>query len=261
MISEKNTFLFDRIIFGPIQSRRLGNSLGINLLPATSKLCNMDCIYCECGMTVPNHKRMEFPSADDVLSSLRSTLSDFQLRGIMPDSLTFAGNGEPTMHPDFPEIIRETIRIRDSICPGAKVAVLTNSMLLHKPEVREALLLADLRIFKLDAGTDEMFQRINQPHSSRKLKELVASLKKFNGNLIIQSLFVRGLVSNEPLDNSADCHVSGWINCLAEIRPRLVMIYTIDRATPEKDLLKVSRERMQEIASRVNTIGIETTVY
>ena len=247
-----STFLFDQTIFGPVISRRLGISLGINLLPNDSKLCSFDCIYCECGWN-PEKGTVKaiLPTRLEVKTQLREKLTAMKSAGELPDVITFAGNGEPTMHPDFAGIINDTIFIRNELCPGAKIAVLSNSTMLHKPKVVEALKKVDDNILKLDSGITATIKLLDQPVGRFNLPTVVENLKKFDGQLIMQSMFIRGKFKEATIDNTTEAELTAWIALLQQIRPKLVMIYTIARDTPANDLRKVSEEELDTIAARV----------
>ncbi|HEY3388151.1 MAG TPA: radical SAM protein [Prolixibacteraceae bacterium] len=257
-----STFLFDQTIFGPINSRRLGISLGINLLPNDSKLCSFDCIYCECGWN-PEKGTVKaiLPTRTVVKNMLGAKLSEMKSAGEVPDVITFAGNGEPTMHPDFAAIIDDTLLLRDELCPGARIAVLSNSTMLHKPKVVEALKKIDDNILKLDSGLIETIKILDQPVGRFDLQKVVSNIKQFDGQLIIQTMFIRGNFKGEAIDNTTEKELKAWIEILLQIRPRLVMIYTIARDTPANDLQKVSTDEMETIAVRVrNETGLEVQV-
>lgn len=255
------TFLFDKIIFGPVRSRRLGLSLGINLLPVDSKLCNFNCIYCECGWTgTKGNKTTRFHSRDDVRKRLEEVLIQLKEEKVYPDVITFAGNGEPTMHPEFMKIIDDTIKLRNVYLPMAKVVVLTNASMLDRKSVVDALKKADLRILKLDAGTEELFQKINQPHSKKSLNWVVDHLQYFKGNLIVQSMFLKGMCNGEFIDNTTETNINAWLTLIERIKPKQVMVYSIDRATAEKGLEKIPKEFLNELAIRVRKLGIDATV-
>jgi wyosine [tRNA(Phe)-imidazoG37] synthetase (radical SAM superfamily) len=247
-----STFLFDQTVFGPVISRRLGISLGINLLPNDSKLCSFDCIYCECGWN-PEKGTVKaiLPTRNDVKRMLREKLSLMKNEGELPDVITFAGNGEPTMHPDFASIIDDTLLIRNEICPLARIAVLSNSTMLHKPKVVEALGKVDDNILKLDSGIPETIQLLDQPVGRFDLQRVVSNIKKFDGHLIIQTMFIRGNYNGATVDNTTETEQTAWIALLQQIRPGLVMIYTIARDTPANDLRKVPEEELEIIAERV----------
>ncbi len=255
------TFLFDKVIFGPVKSRRLGVSLGINLLPNDSKLCNFNCIYCECGWTEKKGSfAKSFHSREEVNKNLDMALFQLKCKNISLDAITFAGNGEPTMHPHFAEIVDDTIQARNKYFPNTKVAVLTNAAMLSKTQTVNALKKVELRILKLDAGTEELFQAINQPNSKRTLNWIVEHLRYFEHDFIIQSMFLKGSHDGIFIDNTADENVGNWLKILKAIRPKKVMLYSIDRATAEGGLQKASEEVLQGIAAKVRALGIETMV-
>lgn len=256
------TFLFDKIIFGPVKSRRLGVSLGINLLPGRKKVCNFNCIYCECGWSPSVEKEGGYlPSREEVSEALASRLQEMKVRGERPDVITFAGNGEPTLHPDFSAIIYDSIMIRNKYFPDAKIAVLSNSTTITNPSIKEALLKVDMNILKLDSAFDLTVRLHNQPRVNVNIEELIENLRKFNGKLIIQTLFIRGRYNGKKIDNTTPDEINAWLKALEKIRPSEVMIYTISRDTPEGGLLmKVPVEELNHIASRVEKLGIQTQV-
>jgi wyosine [tRNA(Phe)-imidazoG37] synthetase (radical SAM superfamily) len=256
-----STFLFDQIIFGPVKSRRLGISLGVNLLPTDSKVCSFDCIYCECGWNPrTREKKAVLPSREEVVQKMEEKLTEMMRDHELPDVITFAGNGEPTLHPEFEGIIEDTIRLRNKLAPKARIAVLSNATMLHKPAVIRALLLVDDNIQKLDSGKEETIQRIDCPNSNFKLKEVVENLKLFQGKVIIQTMFIQGNYQKERIDNTTEEEIEAWLNLIIEISPSQVMIYTIDRDTPASGIEKVSLENLTRIAERVRKIGIEVQV-
>ncbi len=255
------TILFDQIVFGPVKSRRLGVSLGINLLPVDGKICSFDCVYCECGLNAI-HKGERLPKMDEVVKALRSKLEQMKEDKLAPDVITFAGNGEPTLHPDFAHIIDQTIQLRNEFFPNARVSVLSNATQLEKPEVFQALLSVDQAILKLDTAFDETARILNRPLSRQyTIRRLVENLKAFNGKLIIQTLFIRGEYLGEPFDNTSEQEVTAWIELLQEINPESVMIYAIDREPAVKSVVKVSVKELREIAQRVtNETGLLVSV-
>jgi wyosine [tRNA(Phe)-imidazoG37] synthetase (radical SAM superfamily) len=256
------SFLFHEVVFGPVQSRRLGVSLGINLLPSDRKFCTFDCIYCECGWTQESLEGEKgLPSRELVRERLEEKLREMSAKEQAPDAITFAGNGEPTIHPLFPEIMDDVISLRDAWFPEARVTVLSNSSTLHKPAVFHALKRDGNSILKLDAGTEEMFRLINNPGPGITLHSIVEKLKEFEGNLIIQALFLRGTVDGKVADNTRDPEFSHWLRLIGEIRPKYVMIYPIDRATPNNTIEKVSFSELKEISRRVESIGIKAQVF
>lgn len=256
-----STILFDKIVFGPVHSRRLGISLGMNLLPTDGKLCSFNCIYCECGLNEERRTRSKLPARADVKLALEQKLAAMQAEGIAPDVITFAGNGEPTMHPEFAGIIEDTITTRNRFFPSAKIAVLSNSTMLHKEDVFEALNKVEDNILKLDSVLDRRIRQLNVPNSPAfTFDRLLEQLGRFRGNLIIQTMFLKGEIDGISVDNTTDIEISGWIKALKEIRPKQVMIYTIDRETPVKELQKVSKEALDRIAERARKEGFDITV-
>ena len=251
---------FDDIVFGPIFSRRLGSSLGVNILPSKGKLCNFDCVYCECGWNADHVGRKRFNSREDVRTMLREVLTRMVAEGTPPDVITFAGNGEPTMHPDFEGVIDDTLALRDELCPTAKVSVLSNATQIHREDVRRALLRVDNNILKLDSAFDATVQLINKPQGAYTVARTVELLKKFEGKLIIQTMFLRGEYAGQAIDNTADKEVEAWLKLVEEIAPRQVMVYSLDRDTPCQTLEKVSKEELMAIAERVRALGIECSV-
>ena len=254
------TALYNNIIFGPIRSRRLGLSLGVNLLPIDSKLCSFDCIYCECGWNDDYIARRRFNKREDVQAMLREVLSQMVKDGTPPDVITFAGNGEPTMHPDFEGVIDDTIALRDELCPSAKVSVLSNATQIHREDVRRALNRVDNNILKLDSAFDSTIQLVNKPQGSQSVERTVELLKLFEGNLIIQTMFLRGEYAGKSIDNTCEEEVKAWLRLIEQIAPRQVMVYSLDRDTPCKTLEKVSREELLLIASQVESLGIPCSV-
>jgi len=256
------TFLFDRVVFGPVHSRRLGVSLGINLLPTGYKHCSFNCIYCECGWTkIVDNDKVEFPPSALIREFLEKKLQEMKADNELPDAISFAGNGEPTLHPDFAEIIDITIELRNKYAPKSKIAVLSNASMLHLPAVVSALKKIDQNILKLDAGTEETFRKINKPVADISLDTVVKNLKQFKSNLIIQTLFVRGEFNGEIIDNTTDEEVSAWLKYIKELNPELVMIYPIARATPVRGLEKTDIKELEVIAEKVRGIGVKAEVY
>ncbi len=250
------TALFEDIIFGPIRSRRLGLSLGVNLLPEHAKICNFDCIYCECGS---NSERKgsasdrRFASTERVKEALRERLGEMVRRGELPDVITFAGNGEPTLHPEFEEIIDFTIEIRNELSPNAKISVLSNATNLKRESVVRALCRVDNNILKLDSAIQRTAERMNRPAAGYSVEEVIEAMQRFEGRCIVQTMFLRGECDGEPLDNTSKEEVRAWAEAVERIAPQQVMIYSIDRDTPCQTLEKVSREEMQEIAKSITT--------
>ena len=254
------TSLYDNIIFGPIRSRRLGLSLGVNLLPIDSKLCSFDCIYCECGWNDEHPGKRRFNAHEDVSAMLATTLQKMVADGTPPDVITFAGNGEPTLHPDFEQIIDETIALRDKYCPEAKVSVLSNATQIHRDDVRRALLRVDNNILKLDSAFDATVELINKPQGNYTVARTVELLKAFEGKLIVQTMFLRGEYLSQRVDNTTDEEVEAWLKLVAEIKPKQVMVYSLDRDTPCQTLEKVEKDELRKIAERVEALGIPCSV-
>ncbi|MDE6862600.1 MAG: radical SAM protein, partial [Alistipes sp.] len=239
------TSLYNDIIFGPVRSRRLGISLGVNLLPVESKLCSFDCIYCECGWNADHPGMRRFNSRDDVRQMLRSTLTRMVADAAPPDVITFAGNGEPTLHPEFEQIIDDTLALRDELCPSAKVSVLSNATQIGRESVRRALLRVDNNILKLDSAFDRTVQLVDRPQGSYTVADTVEKLKLFDGRLIIQTMFLRGEIDSQRIDNTTEEEIAAWLRLIADIAPQKVMVYSLDRDTPCKTLERVSREELE----------------
>lgn len=256
------TFLFDTTVFGPVKSRRLGVSLGINLLPTDSKFCTFDCIYCECGWNPDlKHHKPILPSREIVYKSLEEKLEQMVAQHELPDVITFAGNGEPTLHPEFAGIIEDTLKLRNRITPRARIAVLSNSSMIFKPEIVEALHKVDDAILKLDSGIPETLKMINKPVGYFSFNRVVENLISFHGDLIIQTLFARGEHGGKKFDNTTDAEIDAWLAILRKIKPKKVMIYTIDRDTPIETIEKIGVETMNRIAERVlRELGFEVEV-
>lgn len=256
------SILFHDIVFGPVNSRRLGVSLGINLLPVESKFCTFNCIYCECGWSHENSDAgRSLPSRELVRERLEEKLRAMKESGAHPDAITFAGNGEPTIHPLFPEILDDAIELKDKYFPEAKVSVLSNASTLDKPAVFNALKKTGNSILKLDAGTEEMFRLINGPRSGITLHAIISKLIEFKGELIIQTLFLRGMMDGRKIDNTAEPEISRWLGHIRAIDPKYVMIYPIDRETPLQTLEKIPFAELVRIAERVEKTGIKAQVY
>jgi wyosine [tRNA(Phe)-imidazoG37] synthetase (radical SAM superfamily) len=257
-----STFLFRDTIFGPVHSRRLGSSLGINLLSNHYKQCTFNCIYCECGWTdTEKSERKTFLSCSEISEHMENKLSILAEQNVSIDNITFAGNGEPTIHPEFPVIIDETIRLRNKYYPESKISVLSNATMLHNIAVIEALKKIENNIQKLDCGSETTFQKMNKPLTKITLNDIINQLCKFTENLTIQTMFLKGEYSGQIIDNTTDEEVKLWLEHLKKIRPALVMIYPIARATPTSNLVKLKAEELQLIAKKVEKTGIKIQVY
>ncbi len=247
-------------LFGPVESRRYGVSLGVNLLPGHYKICSFDCPYCECGPTdritsaeIP--KRL-FPNGGDVVAALRNRLEQDRDSNRTIDAITLAGNGEPTLHPDFGQIMEAMGRVRDAWVPSARIIVLTNGTTLDRDPVREGLMVADERIIKVDAATDEMMARMNCPVGRQRIQDLIEGLDRLP-TFFTQTMFVDGVVNNAD-----DAHVAQWILLMGAIRPAQAQIYSTDRLPADTRVRPVSRERLDRIASRlIDSAGVPVTVY
>ena len=247
-----STIIYPSPIFGPVHSRRLGVSLGINLLPADGKVCTFDCIYCECGFNSDHRPTLPLPTRAQVRQALEARLQDMQQNGPTPDVLTFAGNGEPTVNPDFPDIIDDTLRLRDKYFPKAKVSVLSNSTMILRPAVFEALKRVDNNILKLDTVDMAFISHIDRPTGHYDLQAIVEQMKRFEGHCIVQSIFFHGPL----IDNTYDSYVNPWLQTVKDIAPQEVMVYTIDRETPDPSLTKATHAELDAIAERVRHAGL-----
>lgn len=254
------TILFPSPIFGPVSSRRLGVSLGVNLLPEDGKLCTFDCIYCECGYNDERKPSSKIPTRSAVAEELERTLQQMQNEGRGPDVITFAGNGEPTMHPDFPGIIDDTLALRDHYFPTAKVSVLSNATYSHRPAIKAALLRVDNNILKLDTVSPEFINIVDRPVARYDVEKMIERLAAFEGKVQVQTMFLTGEYGGQALDNTTEAYVQSWLDALVRIRPEQVYIYTIDRDTPAKGLQKARPEVLNAIGQRVEALGFACSV-
>lgn len=237
------TILFREAVFGPVFSRRLGYSLGINLLPGVSKICSFNCIYCECGWNT-NNVPADFPQANQVIDSLEKKLLLLKNTHGNLDAITFAGNGEPTLHPQFPEITEQVISLRDKIFPGIRVVLLTNSSTLFNKRINEAISKIDLRVLKLDTAIEKTFFILNNPPHGFSFSEYVRNLKAVDFKFVVQTLFVRGKSGYNQVDNTTPEELEKLLEFYLEVKPEYVMVYTIDRPAPVKGLEKISPEEL-----------------
>lgn len=255
------TIIYTSPIFGPVRSRRFGISLGINLMPGDGKICTFDCIYCECGLNKDFRPKQKRPAREEVKAALEAQLKKMSAAGELPDVLTFAGNGEPTAHPDFQGIIDDTVELRDKYCPECSINVLSNATMLHKEEVRNALLKVDRNCQKLDTVNTEYIFRLDRPQSpSYSAEKIVEQLCLFEGKVIIQTMFLSGEYEGKDMSNTSEAYLLPWLEALQMIAPQQVMIYTIDRETPVEGLKKASKETLDAIASRVEALGFKCSV-
>ena len=247
---------FDEIVFGPIYSRRLGSSLGVNVLPMKGKLCNFDCVYCECGWNRDGVSDKRFPTQIEVEDALRKKLSALSSSGEAVDSITFSGNGEPTINPDFAGIVDVTVRLRDEYYTSAKISVLSNATMLGRKGVMEALKKVDNPILKIDASSDELIYKINKPQGVYSLEDVIDNLKTFDGNFVLQTMFLR----SDDFDAQEKMALEHWLNIVRELRPREIMVYTIDRETPDKSLAKYTVEEMTQFVRPLIDEGFNVQV-
>jgi wyosine [tRNA(Phe)-imidazoG37] synthetase (radical SAM superfamily) len=256
-----STFLFDEIIFGPVRSRRLGASLGINLLPANAKWCSFNCIYCECGWTEKrNFEEAGYPARAEIKSALATRLELMKSQNSDLDVITFAGNGEPTLHPEFGGIIDDTIKLRDRFFPGVDIAVLSNSTMIHVKKVRDALLKIEQNILKLDSAIENTFKILNQPVKDFSFKKMLEHLMIFQGKFILQTMFVKGSFQGLLFDNTTEQELKSWVETVKKLSPSRVMIYTIARDTPASDVQKIPLGKLNEIAAMIESSGIPVQV-
>ena len=255
-----STVIYPSPIFGPVQSRRLGVSLGINLLPSDGKVCSFDCIYCECGYNANHRAHTNLPTAEEVRQALEKRLEEMKEQGPTPDVLTFAGNGEPTLHPDFAQIAGEVAALRDKYFPQAKMSLLSNATRIHRKEVREALLHFDNILMKLDTVSETYIRKVDRPCGHYSVEEQVKWLTEMHGRITIQTMFMKGTHENEDVNNCKEEFIVPWLETLGRIRPKMVMIYTIDRETPSPMLEKASHKELDDIGERVRQLGIPCSV-
>lgn len=254
--------LFEEIVFGPIHSRRLGVSLGVNVLPTEKKYCSFNCVYCECGWNViDTNVQVPLNKREDIRKALGKKLSENQNElNKTINSITFSGNGEPTIHPEILGIVNDVMELRDRYCPQAKISILSNSTNLVREDVFEALRKIDNPILKLDAGTEDMYETINEPVNSN-FEQIKQKLISFGNKAVIQTLLLRGEHNGKIIDNTSEEEFSAWLDTIKKIRPRMVMLYSIDRITPEKKLEKLLIPELESYAQRVRALGIETKTY
>ena len=233
----------EEVVFGPIHSRRLGSSLGINLLPEKGKICSFDCIYCECGWNKDGRNDTQLPSAERVRTALEAKLKQCQAEGIRIDSITFSGDGEPTLNPEFPQIIDDTIALRNQYYPDSKITVLSNATMVHKLEVFNALRKVDNPTMKIDAPTNALIEKINHPAPGYDIGRVVEALKQFHGDFILQTMFLK----SKDFDSSSPEVLNGWMDIVRQLKPCEVMVYTIDRPTPEEGLQKFTVDEMRAL--------------
>lgn len=247
-------------VYGPIHSRRLGVSLGVNLMPASGKICTFDCLYCEDGFNAERRTHEGCVSAEEYETALEAKLREMSEAGVLPDVITFSGNGEPTAAPSFPEAVRATVRLRDQYAPGCKIAVLSNATMADRPAVREALMLVDDNILKLDTVDPDFIEFLDRPCCPYDVEHQIETLATYEGHVIVQTIFLRGSYEGRSCDNTGDEYVAPWLEALKRIAPQAVTIYTIDRPTPAQGLEKAPAEVLDAIAERVRALGLPCQV-
>lgn len=261
MVIDMATQLHDSPLYGPVHSRRLGLSLGINLMPKDGKYCTFDCIYCECGYNCERITHTPRPTVEEVAQALETQLQTMAAQGMLPDVLTFAGNGEPTAHPHFAEIVDAVVALRNRYCKQARISVLSNATMIHRPAVREALMKVDNNIQKLDTASDDYIRLVDRPvNHNYHVDDIIVSLRLFNGHVTVQTMFLHGTMNGVDVGNTCARLVEPWLKAIAYIRPSAVMIYTVDRPTPDATLQKASPTELDEIGSRVRALDIACSV-
>ena len=251
-----STIIYPSPIFGPVNSRRLGVSLGINLMPADGKVCTFDCLYCECGYNADFRPTLKRPTREEVKEGLEQVLRQRREDNLPLDDISFAGNGEPTGHPDFKAIVEDTILLRNEYFPKASLSVLSNSTFIDREDVRQTLMLVDNNILKLDTIDPAYIQKLDRPQQpSYDVRNIIENMKRFNGHVIIQTMFLCG----DGMDDTSEHYVEPWLRAIEDIKPQKVMVYTIDRETPDKELRKASRPTLDAIKARVEALGIPCT--
>lgn len=248
--------LREETVFGPIFSRRLGTSLGINLLPEEGKICNFDCIYCECGWNKDGRNDTVLPTAQKVHNDLERMLVRLQQQGTKVDSLTFSGDGEPTLNPEFPQIIDDTLALRDRYAAGAKVSVLSNATRVHIPAIFNALCKVDNPIMKIDAPTNELIAKINNPAPGYDVARVIEALKQFKGNFILQWC----MLHSDDFNSASPEVVDGMIAIIRQLQPREIMVYTIDRPTPAQGLTKLTPDEMRSAVQPLIDDGFDIQI-
>ena len=256
-----STILFDSPIFGPVKSRRLGRSLGVNLLPSDGKICSFDCVYCECGLNAERRPKLKMPTQEEVAFALEKKLQAMRSAGQQIDAITYAGNGEPTSHPQFLSVVMDTCALRDKYFPQAKVCLLTNATHLDNEDVRRAVELIDRPCLKLDAVDRSYIERVNRPNARYDLNEVTNWMKSFKGKCIIQTMFMKGTFEGQSVDNTTDEFVQPWVDMVEAIHPEGVDIYTLARDTPRSGLVKASAQELERIAGLLRERGIDVHCY
>ncbi|MBO4656745.1 MAG: radical SAM protein [Bacteroidales bacterium] len=257
------TFLWSDIVFGPIHSRRVGTSLGINLLPVNGKLCSFDCIYCECGALSSGapKKDRKMPSFEQVSDAMSSRFKELYDEGVKVDSISFTGNGEPTLHRSFPAIVDKTVELRDKYFPEAVISVFSNATTLERKGVFEALMKVDNRIMKVDCSDEQLLNVINRPSGTFRLERVLKNLERFNGDFILQTMFFKGRVDGCEFDLTSPALVAGWSDIVRRLRPARIMAYSLDRDTPVAGLMKIPAEKLEEVTAPLRAEGFDIEIF
>ena len=244
------------VVYGPVNSRRLGKSLGINVLAANTKICSLNCLYCQYGYTRIKVRKINqltnFFPVESIIQGLESRLKDDLCR---PDYLTFSGNGEATLHPDFPDLVSAVITLRNKYCPAARTAILSNGTRIGQPHIQVAFDEIDLKIIKLDCAAEDLYRHYNRPIIPFNLQQMVALLATMK-NITVQALFTAGRSGNFSRD-----HLKIWIRTIIFIRPLMVQIYSLDRGYPSKHITKLNAEDLQPLVDELAQYGITAQRY
>ena len=222
------TVIYPAPIFGPVQSRRLGRSLGVNLLPPDGKLCSFDCVYCECGLNADHVPQAPMTSRAEVARELERRLVQMRESGETLDAITYSGNGEPTSHPEFKEIVEDTIALRDRYFPQAKVCLLTNATHIDRPKIYEAIQKLDKACLKLDTVNAEYIELVDRPNARYDLPRIIDIMKSLNGRCVIQTMFMKGEWQGKSVDNTGDEYVLPWLEVVKAVAPSGVEISVYD---------------------------------
>lgn len=254
------TKLHPGLVYGPVHSRRLGLSLGVNLLPGDGKVCSFDCLYCECGSNRQRVTRTPLPTAAELAQALETRLRELAAKGRRPDVITLAGNGEPTLNPEFPQIVDAVLRLRAQLAPAARVTVISNGTQAGRPEVHAALMRVDDNLFKLDTVSPDYISLLDQPNPGYDVRRQIELARSFNGHVTIQTMFLTGTANGHSVDNTGEKYVGPWLDALREIAPEAATVYTVARDTPVPGLAKAPADVLDGIADRVRALGIPCSV-
>ncbi len=254
--------LFNEIVVGPIHSRRLGCSLGVNVLPTQKKYCSFNCVYCECGWNeIDTRIKVPFNDRLVIKNELEKYCKNTDKKELAKiDSITFSGNGEPTLHPEILQIVQDVISLRNIYIPQSKVTILTNSTQLSREDVSKALHLIDNPLLKIDAGTEKMYKLISQPVNCS-FEEIKLNILNFGPNCIIQTMLLRGELDGQTIDNLSEEEFSNYLDFIKKVNPKQVMFYSLDRIPPAKHLIKVDKAEMEKYADKLRALNIKTTTY